>query len=283
VFQEWLNLDQRSKVAALAEHVATADGPDNGPLNEEGRRNLHEAAGHLLRWEGGRLVGYLQHDLRMNTAQLMVEPEFRRRGIASGMLAELGRGVPVWAFGNLPAAQGLAAKLSYRVGRKLLIMERDGSGAAHTPSGRDSGLTIRGYTPDDLDPLVQVNAAAFAEHPEQGRMTRADFAARMKQEWFDPDGLLLGFDAEGLAAFHWTKIHPDQRGEVYAVGVAPRAQQQGYGKVILEAGLEHLRQVGVQTVFLYVDAAEVKPVTMYSKAGFTQVHADVLYLPGDQP
>ena len=78
---------------------------------------------------------------------------------------------------------------------------------------------------------VAVNAAAFASHPEQGRLTVADLRARMAQPWFDPAGLLMVVPSragEGptVAGFHWTKVHDGptddpatRRGEVYALSL----------------------------------------------------------------
>ena len=144
-----------------------------------------------------------------------------------------------------------------------------------------AGLSLRGYTDADADQLLAVNAAAFAHHPEQGALDAAGLAARMAEPWFDPAGLILGFDDDGLAGFHWTKQVGDT-GEVYVIGVAPRTQGRGYGKVLLQAGLAHLRSTGSDRVLLYVDSSEVVAVRMYESAGFGVARRDVLYAPADQ-
>jgi mycothiol synthase len=138
------------------------------------------------------------------------------------------------------------------------------------------GLSLRGYTDTDAAQLLAVNAAAFAHHPEQGALTAAGLAARMAEPWFDPSGLILAFDAHGLAGFHWTK-QVGGTGEVYVIGVAPRTQGKGYGKVLLQAGLAHLRSAGSDRVLLYVDSTEVVAVRMYESAGFGVARRDVLY------
>lgn len=123
--------------------------------------------------------------------------------------------------------------------------------------------------------LLAVNAAAFAHHPEQGGMDRADLDARMGEDWFDPAGLLLATDeATGaLLGFHWTKQHSSALGEVYVVGIAPAAQGRGLGRTLTLAGLHHLAGRGVDEVLLYVESDNAPAVAVYSRLGFA--HADV--------
>ena len=66
---------------------------------------------------------------------------------------------------------------------------------------------------------------------------------------------------------------------MYVIGVHPRAQGRGFGRLLLEAGLSHLAGVGARAVELYVDAADRIAVRMYERAGFAESHRDVLYAP----
>ena len=59
------------------------------------------------------------------------------------------------------------------------------------------GVTVRGYRPGDDQQLLRVNAAAFADHPEQGAMDAANLAERMAEPWFDPAGLIVAEDPDG--------------------------------------------------------------------------------------
>ena len=275
---------------ALAAHAEAADGID--PLNEEARFALRDDSGEhvLLTSVPGTVSGYLQWQPAYGTAQLVVDPAHRRRGLGTSLLAALddrpatdSGGTPhvngIWAFGDLPAAAGFATANHLAPSRSLLIMDRSlaGSTAPEVPDG----LSLRGYTDADAWQLLAVNTAAFAHHPEQGVLDAEGLAARMAEPWFDPAGLILAFDAEGLAGFHWTKQVGDT-GEVYVIGVAPRAQGRGYGKVLLEAGLARLRHAGSTRVLLYVDSAEEVAVRMYESAGFGVARRDVLYAPQDQ-
>ncbi len=49
-------------------------------------------------------------------------------------------------------------------------------------------LELRTFTPADENPWLRVNAEAFAEHPEQGRLTLADLRERTGSDWFRPEG-----------------------------------------------------------------------------------------------
>ena len=148
------------------------------------------------------------------------------------------------------------------------------------------GVALRGFVPgQDEQAWLDVNAAAFADHPEQGSLTRADLDDRMAEDWFDADGLLLAArEADGrLLGFHWTKVEPDagadgpRVGEVYAVGVSPDAQGLGLGRALTLAGLHRMAEQGVDVVDLYVDADNTAAVALYASLGFELFAADAQY------
>ena len=275
-----LEAAQRRAVLDLAARAAATDGVN--PLNEEANLSLsNRSADHFLVGDADLALGYLNWHPSHRTGQLVVDPAHRRQGIGRGLVAALAQrtaGVRLWAFGDLPAAQGFVAALELRPQRVLLMMERrltppDTGDASFAPLG----LRLCGYDPDDAEALLELNAAAFAHHPEQGSLDAAGLAARMAEPWFDPDGLILAFDEAGLAGFHWTKRHDAEHGEVYVIAVAPRTQGRGLGAILLEAGLAHLAAGGARRAVLYVDSAEERAVRMYGRAGFIVAHRDVLY------
>ena len=281
-------------VDEVRELVARAQAVDSvAPLNEEAWLELSAAgeptqasAAHLFRWRDGRLAGYLQWQPVPGTAQVVVDPGCRRQGIATDLVDELaaqvGREtVGLWAFGNLPAAQAFALRREMAPVRDLWMMQRPLPVPTRS-SSHGSRVSIRSFQPGDADALLALNAAAFAHHAEQGALDHAGLAARMAEEWFDPDGLLLAFDDDGLAGFHWTKRHDAATGEVYVIGVAPRAQGHGVGRVLLDAGLDYLTRQGCATVVLYVDSADEVACTMYETGGFGLAHRDVLYAPSHE-
>ncbi len=205
---------QRNQVLALADHARAAD--QVSPLNDAARLALADKgsseAAHWLDMLDDELVGYAQLDLRDGSVQLVIDPAHRRAGRGGALAREvLTSRHPVhtwWAFGDLPGAQGLARALDLDVVRALLIMTVD---LARHPdfdaTPPPPGITIDHYQPADLPRLVEVNAASFADHPEQGALTAEDFLARMQEPWHRDTDLLVARDASGqLVGYHWTKL-----------------------------------------------------------------------------
>jgi mycothiol synthase len=246
----------------------------------------------------GPIVGYAQIDQTPNvegpSGELAVAPAHRRHGVGSGLLhaaQSLASGTPLrfWAHGDLPAAQALAASLGYHSMRSLWQMRRPLTDALPAPDIPD-GVTIRTFHPGaDEAAWLAVNAASFAHHPEQGSWTAEDLGLRMAEPWFDPNGFFIAERAGEMVGFHWTKVHPDEPGEtgpigeVYVVGVAPSEAGRGLGRALTLAGLQHLREIGLANVLLYVDADNAAAMALYDRLGFTRWRVDVMYGPDADP
>lgn len=123
---------------------------------------------------------------------------------------------------------------------------------------------------------LAVNAAAFASHPEQGKLTQSDLDARKAEEWFDPHDFLLLWDGDDLVGFCWLKVEADI-GEFYAVGIAPQRQGEGLGRVLVEAGFARLAARGIPTASLYVEADNEPALRLYRSFGFGDYTVDVQY------
>ena len=282
-------------VRALAGRAALEDG--TAPLSEQPLLWLQDDEArvcHVLARRDDALVGYAQLDLALTATargELVVDPVHRRHGAGTALLGEarsLAHAVPdrvlhVWSHGDLPAARAFADAAAMPVVRELwqMRLEQD-----DTP--RDvplpAGVTMRTFVPgQDEEAWRRVNSRAFAYHPEQGRMTKADLRARESEEWFDPAGFLLVERDGQLLGSVWTKVHaagehgPTPVGEIYVVGVDPDAQGLGLGRALTAAGLDHLAARGLRTVILYTGAENEVAIRTYRRAGFEHASSDVMF------
>lgn len=206
---------------------------------------------------------------------LAVAPGARRAGLGARLLEQVGPVDRAWSHGNHPAAAALAAAHGWTRARDLWVMRRPTSlelPALVVPDG----VTVRGFDDADRDAVLAVNAAAFAHHPEQGGLDAVGFAERTAEPWWDPAGLLLAVDSgsDEVLAFHWTKQHDVDHGEVYVVAVGPAAQGRGLGRVVTLAGLHHLAGLGVSEVLLYVESDNAPAVRLYGSLGFEHAASD---------
>jgi mycothiol synthase len=291
-----------TEVARVREIQAAATDADGvSPLSEQPLLSLGAPSGrvrHLLGYAGEQLAGYAQLDSPVGpdaSGELVVDPPARRQGVGRALVdavLEEAPGARLWAHGRLSAAQALAADTGLEAVRELHKMARPLGAADLDPAAAalPAGFSARAFVPgQDEQAWLATNAAAFAHHPEQGRLTIADLQERMDQPWFDPAGFIL-VEAESspgeVAAFHWTKVDPEQQssvdpsrtaGEVYVVGVHPAYQGRGLGRPVTALGLAHLAGLGLPEVVLYVDGDNHAAIRTYTGLGFHSIMVDVMY------
>jgi mycothiol synthase len=289
-------------VLSLVSAAADADGV--GPLSEHVMLHLRyggeSAARDLLLVSNGELAGYAHlepagpaadHDGETgetgedgDSGELVIHPAHRRQGLGLALVralaAEAGeRPLRLWAHGDLPAAARLAAAAGFERVRALWQMRRPLQ-AEIEPPRLPGGVTVRTFVVgQDEASWLDLNARAFARHPEQGGWTREDLDLREREPWFDPEGFFLAERGGRLAGFHWTKIHAGAEpiGEVYVVGVDPTERGAGLGHTLTLVGLRYLRDRGLHQVMLYVDESNWAAIRMYESLGFVRWHTDVMF------
>ncbi|WP_159736646.1 GNAT family N-acetyltransferase, partial [Arthrobacter sp. 9V] len=207
----------------LGAFVAPGEAP---PFSDQTLVDVRAGRASVLSVDDGVAV------VRDGELEMVVAQEARGRGIGTSLVTQalaLGGGAAprlAWAHGDHPAARALADRFGWRAVRTLLQLrapvadsEEDVAADVELPDGF-SLSAFRPGTDDETDWLA-LNAAAFAHHPEQGRMTLDDLHAREADAWFSGDDLLLLRDASGqLAGSCWLKVE-DGIGEFYAVAVQP--------------------------------------------------------------
>ena len=254
--------------------AAVRDAGEQDPLDEAAQLRLkHHGLADSVLWLAGEDGFALAHG---GSVDLAVAPAARGRGLGRELAAAALGGddaVTAWSHNDHPAAAVLAERHALRRARELWVMRRPSAEPLPELVVPD-GLVVRGYRDEDRDEVLRVNAAAFSHHPEQGAMDAEDLAARMAEDWYDPAGLLVADRGDGLRGFHWTKQQSAELGEVYVVAIDPAAQGQGLGRVLTLAGLNHLAELGVGEVLLYVESDNTPAVKVYARLGFTHAAAD---------
>lgn len=270
--------------------VADAEQADGvAPLSEQRLLWLGDPAApvvHLLTWAPGRLTGVAQLDLGVEgqaVAELAVAPSDRRQGLGRTLLEaarELAgdREFSVWAHGDLPAAKSLSMSSGLRPARELWIMRLELAARPQVETaGLPEGVSLRTFVVgQDEEAWLRVNARAFADHPEQGRITLGDLEAREAEPWFDPESFFLAEREGRLLAFCWLKV-VDGVGEIYVLGVDPDAQGLGLGTELTARSLERFEELGLGAAILYTSASNRAAVRTYAKFGFAPSSIDVTY------
>jgi len=290
------NTTEADKVAPLSEQVLLA-------VREEHHANSSEpraSSVHSLAYAGAYLAGYAHLERPMNgkgsTAEVATDPSHRRAGVATALIRDLEQALEpqaealrLWSHGDLASARAFATRNGYSKVRELWQMRRPlRSGVSSLPPVLvPEGFRTRHFVVGrDEQAWLRVNARAFVDHPEQGRMSRHDLDRRIVEPWFDPQGFILIEDIRDpqavLAASHWTKVVAGQdprtsTGEVYVVGVDPAYQGMGLGRTATVLGLAYLRQKGLTEAMLYVDADNGAALTTYRRLDFDRSGVDIMY------
>jgi mycothiol synthase len=316
--------DELGEVGSVIDAATMADG--GRPLNEHVMLHLRYGGDEhtrnlLVREEDGTLVGYAHLDVTDAvagpSAEIVVHPMHRGRGYGRALVEAAERAaraeapqrrsnaLRLWSHGSHRSAKALASRMGFTSVRSLWQLRR--SLYAPIPDAPlPPGVTARTFQPGrDEQAWLDLNARAFAHHPEQGAWSAADLARRMAEAWFDPQGFFLAERAPEPAAttearlvgFHWTKVHgghpshdhdgigPHEHighghapiGEVYVLGVDPAERGTGIGHALTVIGLCHLRGKGLGEVMLYVDEANTDAIRLYESLGFTHWDTDVMF------
>lgn len=289
-----LGTAQGAEVQSLLDEAQEADGfpglSDQAHLCIEKDAPLG-AISLLARTEGSeRLAGYASLVERDSSWRIetVVDPDRRdpALGIHSALLdaalAEVatrgGGRVRAWLRAGLEQDRDTMSARGLEPTRELLQLRAPlPPEAVHDASSPP--VQVRPFRPGrDEDAWLEVNARAFAGHPEQATWTREDLERREREPWFDPGGFLL-HEADGrIAGFCWTKVHLHPvLGEIYVIGVDPDFQGRGLGRALTRAGLGHLATRAVPTAMLYVEGDNTPAIVLYRSLAFTEHHREVQF------
>lgn len=288
----------QSEVLELIANASDVDGIP--PVAEHVLLHLRhggdKADSHFIALQEDQVAGYAHLDLTDQvegpSAELVIAPKFRKKGIASELLKALTE-IPrlrLWSHGDLPGAKNLALANGFTRVRTVIQMRRSLTDAIPEI---DPKITIRSFLPGiDNQAWLELNNRSFTNHPEQSNWSERDLEIRTKESWFDPTGFLIAEIDKKLAGFCWTKVHGghthkhsneeaehdhDPIGEIYIMGVDPIQQGKGIGRAVTLAGLKYLRYQGIFSAMLYVDEKNIPAIKLYQSLGFKECGRDVLY------
>jgi len=280
--------DIATQVASLARRTQrsfghTPIGGDGWDQLRRGRSGRFGAA-----WStgpNGEIEAYAQLTRRQAdhawAVEVLVSPEASDRLVDLGgalvsmglrwAAAQGGGHVHFWATDARPAHAELAARVGLDPHRTLHQMRRP------LPTDPPGDTELRSFEPGDEDELLEVNRLAFANHPDQGDMTRDMFDERVAEDWFDPKGLLI-FEEDGrIGGFCWTKLFADAdpvMGEIHIICVHPDFGGRGLGRDLVLAGLAYLHQQGAEVGFLFVEGDNQAALDLYTRLGFEVTRTD---------
>jgi len=248
---------------------------------------------HICLWENdSRLAGWSLLSASGRTFDVFVRPELHGRSLEAKVL--------LWT------EETQAARLKRSQGKDLSIMwvsEKDAE--------RRHWLEMRGFHPNRDGMLVMHRSInedlpevrlpdGFSVRPVAGegdlcQRARASFGAfgssksfedycrRMQQFMhspvYRPDLDLVTVAPDGrYASFCILWIDPVNReGYFEPVGTHPDFQDQGLGKAVLTAGLQHLRHLGMTQASLCVEEENFKAVHLYEHLGFQKMNRLLTY------
>jgi len=258
-----LDDDLLDRVADLERRVVAADG---GRLKLEWgvlRSRDGDRISDFVSWQGDRVVGFCGIYAFGGPVELagMVDPNLRRQGIGSALLAAA---MPVVAsYGGDSAL--LVTPRTTTAGRAFA--EAHGGqlrhsehylvlGATPQPPTTHRDVVIRDAADDDAPDLGRIVGAAFNQDPGEFRLHSG---RGERQLTLARDGVVIG---------HLRLSAHDGRVGVYAFAVDPSLQGQGIGRTVLARVCHDLRTHGVDTVTLEVETDNDHALGLYTSLGF---------------
>ena len=129
-------------------------------------------------------------------------------------------------------------------------------------------LQIRPYHGDDHSALVALYAIVFPDDPPWNAPERmiADKIA------VQPQGLLVGIDADGQLIATVKAGYDGHRGWINSLAVHPDHRGQGFGQMMMDHALKLLEEMGAVKVNLQIRGGNTSLKAYYESLGFEEEH-----------
>lgn len=133
------------------------------------------------------------------------------------------------------------------------------------------GYSVRSFENGDTSLLTQVQNDAFTGSWGFCPNTEEQIEYRTRMPNTSKAGILFLFEGDNPAGYCWTVLVPADngvRGMIGMIGVVPEFRGRGVSRHILQAGMKHLRSVGLAEIGLEVDGNNDPAVRLYTSTGF---------------
>jgi mycothiol synthase len=219
-----------------------------------------------------------------------VDPEYRRRGIGTALLADnerraraLWRSAPTGllpVFGSFSADGRPAARLlegaGYEVVRWFFDMVRPTLDDAPTDVPLPEGFELRPVTREQYPAIWKANREAFRDHWGGSDESEAAMRRFLEAPDADPSLWLIAWEGDEIAGGIINGIHPDenqalgiQRGWLDSVFTRRQWRRRGLARALIATSLVLLRERGMTSAALGVDADNPSgALGLYEEAGF---------------
>ena len=151
-----------------------------------------------------------------------------------------------------------------------MLWNRDELPALDLPQG----YSVRSFQKGDTPLLTQVQNDAFTGSWGFCPNTEEQIEYRTHMPNTSKDGISFLFDGDIAAGYCWTVLVPAEngvRGMIGMIGVVSQYRGKGVSRHILQAGMKHLRSVGLAEIGLEVDRSNDPAVRLYTATGFKKM------------
>lgn len=203
----------------------------------------------------------------------MVDPEHRRRGIASSLFdavaANLRDRAIVRGLLVVPRVSTAGRELAQQRGGVLdhsehaMVLDGD-----PTDGPTDPDLSLRTATVDDAEPVGRILKAAF-------EWTPPDLAGMLSRNTGDERTLVV--EQRGVPVGTLRITHDGDTGGIYGFAVDPAQQGRGIGRDVLRRSCRILRDEGMRRVGLEVAVENERALGLYTSIGFRPVTTEDYY------
>jgi mycothiol synthase len=242
---------------------------------------LEQSAGTLRLWAHGGLPDALEMATRLGFRQTRVLWQLRRSllaplpkvGLAAGVTIrpfEPGRDDEEWLAVNGLSFAGHPEQGGWTLDDLHQRMKEQWFDPAGFLLAEHAG-SMAGFC------WTKVHGGAHSHHGQADHRARGDVAAATHAEHEHREA---GHDAHGHDDPGDEDHGHEPIGEIYVIGVHPKAQGMGLGRQLTVAGLRYLRARGLHQVMLYVDESNTSAIGLYESLGFSRWDVDVLFRHG---